>query len=150
VQGRRAQLVFDLESLFENPGDLQPGPVLEAVLEPALRKAAEHVRTYDWAAEQNRFVAWSVHGIDAQIATWRRQILDNDYELDRVTTMTAGLVRKNIELKEFIARCRDWEGHQVRGLRGADDAGPLSGRAVGRSWCVSRVPRGHPLHLGDS
>jgi hypothetical protein len=102
VQGRRVQLVFDLESLFETPGELKPGTVLEAVLEPALRKAADFVKAYDWTAEQTRFVAWNVQGIDAQIATWRRQILDNDYELDRVTTMTANLVRKNAELKEFI------------------------------------------------
>jgi hypothetical protein len=103
VQGRRVQLVFDLESLFENPGELAPGQVLESVLEPALHKAAEHVKHYDWSAEQGRFVAWNVQGIDTQVATWRVQLRDNDYELDRIFTMSANLARKNAQIREMIS-----------------------------------------------
>ena len=103
VTGRKVQLVFDLEALFENPGELQPGQVLDTVLEPALHKAAAFVRAYDFSAERTRFVAWNVNGLDAQVAAWRGQLRDNDYELDRIFTMTANLVRKNLQIKELVA-----------------------------------------------
>ena len=51
VEGRRVRLAFDLERLFEVPGEIQPGLILEAVLAVACEKAAQHVTAYDWKAE---------------------------------------------------------------------------------------------------
>ena len=102
VQGRRIRLAFDLEKLFEVPGDLLPGQVLEAVLAPAMALAAHNVKDYNWSAESDAFVHWNVTGVDAQIATWRGNVRDNEYELDRLCAMSAGVVRKNSEIRENI------------------------------------------------
>ena len=101
VDGRRILLAFDLERLFEAPqGDLQPGLVLDAVLGAAMPKAAEFVKGYGWQDETTRFVQWNVQGVDDQVATWKANVRDNEHELDRLTTLTASLVRKNSELRE--------------------------------------------------
>lgn len=103
IEGRRVTLAFDLERLFEAPPeDLQPGLVLQAVLDAALPKAIDNIRDYKWEAEAARFVEWSVQGIDSQLGGWRQAIRDNDCELDRLATATANLVRKNGELREQI------------------------------------------------
>ena len=101
VDGRRITLAFDLERLFEAPqGDLQPGLVLEAVLRVALFKAEQNVKTYAWEDEAARFVTWNVQGIDDQVNGWRQNVRDNEQELERLTTLTSTLVRKNAELRE--------------------------------------------------
>jgi hypothetical protein len=101
VDGRRVILAFDLERLFEAPqGDLQPGLVLEAVLGPALPKAVEFVNSYPWDDESTRFVQWNVQGVDDQVSTWKQNVRDNEAELERLTTMTSSLCRKNAELRE--------------------------------------------------
>lgn len=101
VDGRRVHLAFDLERLFEAPqGDLQPGLVLEAVLRVALFKAADNVKAYRWEDEAARFVTWNVQGIDDQVNGWRQNVRDNEHELERLTTLTSTLVRKNAELRE--------------------------------------------------
>lgn len=103
VDGRRVTLAFDLERLFEAPqaqGDLQPGLVLEAVLGAALPKAVQNVKDYRWVDEAARFVQWNVQGVDDQVAAWKNNIRDNEHELDRLTTMSASMVRKNSELRE--------------------------------------------------
>ena len=103
VDGRRITLAFDLERLFEAPqGDLQPGLLLEAVLGDAVPKAVLAIKNYAWVDEAARFTTWNVQGVDDQIAVWRGNVRDNDYELDRLTAVTAGLVRKNGELKESM------------------------------------------------
>ena len=102
VLGRRVLLSFDLEHLFEEPGGLAPGLVLEAVLAPAVLLAAENVRAYSWSAETTVFVNFNVVGIDQQILTWRNQVRDNEYELDRLCAMSAGTARKNSDLRDNI------------------------------------------------
>ena len=102
LKGRRVTLAFDLERIFENPGDIQPGLILEAVLAVACQKAAQHVTAYDWKDEAARFVAWNVQGTDAQVAGWRVNIRDNEHELERLFAMVASLTRKNAELRELI------------------------------------------------
>jgi hypothetical protein len=101
VDGRRITLAFDLERLFEAPqGDIQPGLVLESVLNIAVPRAVENIKTYRWEDEAARFVQWNVQGVDDQVATWRSNVRDNEAELDRLTTMTSSLVRKNADLRE--------------------------------------------------
>lgn len=102
VVGRRVLLAFDLEHLFEAPGDLAPGQVLEAVLAPAILLAAKNVREYAWHDETETFVHWNVAGVDQQIACWRNNVRDNEYELDRLCAMSASLARKNTELREHM------------------------------------------------
>ena len=102
VVGRRVLLAFDLEQLFDTPGELAPGQVLEAVLAPAIELAAKHVREYAWTDETETFVNWNVAGVDQQITCWRNNVRDNEYELDRLCAVSAGLVRKNTELREHM------------------------------------------------
>ena len=103
VEGRRVRLAFDLERLFENPGDIQPGLILEAVLGAALPKAAEYVKAYDWEREKTKFSAWMVSSVDGMVRNWKNAIRDNEYEANRLTSQISGLVRKNGELREQIA-----------------------------------------------
>lgn len=101
VEGRRVILAFDLERLFEQPqGDIQPGVVLEAVLNLALPKAVEYIKAYRWEDEAARFVQWNVQGVDDQVTAWKQNIRDNEHELERLTSVTSTLVRKNAELRE--------------------------------------------------
>lgn len=101
VEGRRVTLAFDLECMFEAPQEnLQPGLVLDAVLGTALPKAVQNVKDYRWVDEAARFVQWNVQGVDDQVAAWNNNIRDNEHELDRLTTMSASMVRKNAELCE--------------------------------------------------
>jgi hypothetical protein len=101
VEGRRITLAFDLERLFEAPqGDLQPGLVLEAVLSQALPKAVHNVKEYRWQDEAARFIQWNVQGVDDQVNAWKQNIRENEHELERLTTMSASMVRKNAELRE--------------------------------------------------
>ena len=100
VQGRRIRLAFDLEQLFESPGVLPPGQILEAVLAPAVELAAKNIRAYTWQDETERFVQWNVAAVDQQITNWRGNVRDNEYELDRLCAVSAGIVRKNNELRE--------------------------------------------------
>ena len=102
VTGRRVQLVFDMERLFEVPGDIQPGLVLEAVLAPALERAATFITGYDWKAETERFVTWNMQGTEAQVTGWRQNIKDNEHELERLFAMVSVLTRKNTELRELM------------------------------------------------
>ena len=81
---------------------MQPGLVLEAILGLALPKAVQNVKEYQWTDEASRFTTWNVQGVDDQIAVWRGNVRDNDYELDRLTGVTASLVRKNGELRESL------------------------------------------------
>jgi hypothetical protein len=103
VAGRRVNLAFDLERLFEEPGHTPPGPILQAVLEPALAKAAANIQTYDWQAETARFVMWDAHGLEMQQSLWKGNWRDNDYELERLFTSMTALVRKNGEIRELMA-----------------------------------------------
>jgi hypothetical protein len=101
VDGRRIQLAFDLERLFEAPvGDLQPGILLESVLGAALPLAVKNVKNYRWEDEAARFIQWNVQGVDDQVNAWKSNIRDNEQELERLTTMCASMVRKNAELRE--------------------------------------------------
>lgn len=101
VEGRRVTLAFDLERLFEAPQEnLQPGLILESVLGAALPPAVKNVKDYKWEDEAARFVQWNVQGVDDQVSAWKNNIRDNEHELDRLTTMSASMVRKNSELKE--------------------------------------------------
>ncbi len=101
VEGRRISLAFDLERLFEAPQeDVQPGIVLEAVLGVAVPKAVENIKAYRWEGEAERFVKWCVQGVDDQVTTWRQNVRDNEADLDRLTALSATLVRKNTELRE--------------------------------------------------
>jgi len=101
IDGRRITLAFDLERLFEQPqGDLQPGLVLESVLSLALPKALQNVKEYRWADEAVRFIQWNVQGVDDQVNTWKQNVRDNEHELERLTSMSATMVRKNSELRE--------------------------------------------------
>jgi hypothetical protein len=101
VDGRRVTLAFDLERLFEAPqGDLQPGLVLEAVLNAALPKAVHNVKEYRWSDEAARFIQWNVQGVDDQVNAWKQNVRDNEHELERLTAMSATMVRKNAELRE--------------------------------------------------
>ena len=102
VEGRRVRLAFDLERLFETPGDLQPGLILDAVLALALPKAAEYIVSYDWQREKAEFSAWMVSSVDGMVRNWKNAIRDNEYEANRLTSQISGLVRKNGELREQI------------------------------------------------
>lgn len=103
VDGRRVRLAFDLEQLFEEPGELAPRLVLEAVLGPALQLAAKNVAEYTWTDELERFGRWNVASVEGQVTTWRNHIRDNEYELDRFCSASAGIVRKNCDLRDQVA-----------------------------------------------
>ena len=102
VEGRRVRLAFDLEKLFEQPEDIQPGRVLEMVLGAALPLAATYIQSYDWQRERTEFTAWMVSSVDGMVRNWKNAIRDNEYEANRLTSQISGLVRKNGELREQI------------------------------------------------
>ncbi len=102
VEGRRIRLAFDLERLFEQPEDIQPGRVLETVLGAAVPLAAQYVQDYDWQRERTEFSTWMVSSVDGMVRNWKNAIRDNEYEASRITSQLSGLVRKNGELREQI------------------------------------------------
>ncbi len=102
VEGRRVRLAFDLERLFEVPGEIQPGLILEAVLCAALPIAARYIQGYDWERERAEFSMWMVSSVDGMVRNWKNAIRDNEYEANRLTSQISGLVRKNGELREQI------------------------------------------------
>ena len=102
VEGRRVRLAFDLERLFEVPGEIQPGLILEAVLGASLPLASAHIQSYDWQRERTEFGAWMVASVDGMVRNWKNAIRDNEYEANRLTSQISGLVRKNGELREQI------------------------------------------------
>ncbi len=102
VEGRRIRLAFDLEKLFEQPEDIQPGRVLETVLGMALPLAAQYIQGYDWRREREEFSMWMVSSVDGMVRNWKNAIRDNEYEANRITSQISGLVRKNGELREQI------------------------------------------------
>ena len=102
VEGRRIHLLVDVEGAFREPGTLPAPKLFDAIFSQAMPLAEAFIKGYSWEQETAQYVSWKLTSLDDQVREWRQAIRDNAYEVDRLTSRIATLVRKNLALNDSI------------------------------------------------
>ncbi len=102
VEGRRIHLLIDLEAAFTEPSAIPAPKLFDVIFSQAMPLAAAFVKGYTWDQEVEQYVSWKLTSLEEQVREWRQAIRDNAYEVDRLTSRIATLVRKNLELNDSI------------------------------------------------